>query len=214
MIPVERNYETHDQELLTIIKSFKHWWHYLEGSDQSIAVLLDHTNLWYFMTMKELSRRQARGAECLVAFDFEIQYCKGAMNPADGLSWRPDYKKTLEGEQELLLPTLQQKLHCGIAIQRNGSRITAMLHLTRARMGVVVDLLQNPKGGVQGNGPLRRVDTTEATLDQAVVSTVMQKRKAPPPQETIGEGTTKPTPKTGKDREAIGSIDKMSTSLW
>ena len=87
-----------------------------------------------------MSRRQARWAERLTAFDFEIQYRKEATNSADGLSWRLDYKKTLEGEQELLLPTLQQKLRCGMATQRNRPRIAAMLYLTRARMGVIVDL--------------------------------------------------------------------------
>ena len=51
-------------------------------------------------------------------------------------------------------------------------------------------------------------------MDQAVVGAVRRKRKAPPPQETIGEGTTKPTLEMGKDREAIGGVDEMSTSLW
>ena len=32
MTPAERNYDTHDQELLAIVKSFKQWRHYLEGS--------------------------------------------------------------------------------------------------------------------------------------------------------------------------------------
>ena len=89
-----------------------------------------------------------------------------------------------------------------------------MLHLTRARMRVVVDPPQNPNGGVQGDGPLKMVDTSEAALDQAVVSTVRWKRKALSPQETIGEGTAKPTPETDKDRETIGGIDEMLTSLW
>ena len=56
IILAERNYETHDQELLAIVKSFKHWRHYLEGSQQPVEVLTDHTNLKYFMDMKELSR--------------------------------------------------------------------------------------------------------------------------------------------------------------
>ena len=106
MIPAEQNYEMHDQELLAIVKSFKHWRHYLEGSQQPVEVLTDHANLRYFMVMKELSRRQARWAEYLAAFDFDIQYRKGSMNSVDGPSWRPDYVE-LAKEQELLLPTLQ-----------------------------------------------------------------------------------------------------------
>src|SRR5437016_12340465 len=83
MTPAERNYDTHDQELLAIVKSFKQWRHYLEGSRHPIVVLADHANLQYFMTTKELSRRQARWAERLATFDFEIQYRKGSTNPAD-----------------------------------------------------------------------------------------------------------------------------------
>ena len=83
MTSAERNYDTHDQELLAIVKSFKQWRHYLEGSRHPIMVLVDHANLRYFMTTKELSRRQVRWAERLAAFDFEIQYRKGSMNPAD-----------------------------------------------------------------------------------------------------------------------------------
>ena len=45
MTLAERNYDTHDQELLAIVKSFKRWRHYLEGSRHPIVVLVDHTNL-------------------------------------------------------------------------------------------------------------------------------------------------------------------------
>ena len=37
MIPAERNYETHDQELLAIVTAFKQWRHYLEGSFHSVG---------------------------------------------------------------------------------------------------------------------------------------------------------------------------------
>jgi hypothetical protein len=116
MIPAERNYETHDQELLAIVMCFKHWRHYLEGSRRPVVVLSDHANLRYFMTTKELTRRQARWAERLSAFDFEILYRKGSTNPADGPSRRPDYEPEEEWAQGLLLPTLQMKLEKSFAI--------------------------------------------------------------------------------------------------
>ena len=67
------------------------------------------------MTTKELTPRQARWAEELARFDFEIEYKPGENNPADGPSRRPDYAKgfkTGEGKQiiDILLPTLQNKL--------------------------------------------------------------------------------------------------------
>ena len=132
MIAAEQNYEVHNQELLAIVESFKHWHHYLEGSRQPIKVLTDHANLRYFMVTKELSRRQVRWAERLAAFDFDIQYRKGSTNPADGPSRRPDYAELAE-EQELLLPTLQQKLRCGMAARRSGHRTAALLHLMGAQ---------------------------------------------------------------------------------
>jgi RNase H-like domain found in reverse transcriptase len=124
MILAERNYETHDQELLAIVKSFKYWCHYLEGSWHLITVLVDHANLCYFMITKELSRRQVRWAEHLAAFDFEIQYHKGVTNLADGPSRWPDFEQTL-GDKQILLPTLQQKLRYGM--------------LTRSKLHVAAD---------------------------------------------------------------------------
>jgi hypothetical protein len=41
----------------------------------------------FFMTIKELTRRQARWAEILSQFDFKIVHCKGMENrQADALS--------------------------------------------------------------------------------------------------------------------------------
>jgi transposase InsO family protein len=113
MSPAEKNYDTHDGELLAIVESFKHWRHYLEGA-RSTQLLTDHANLQGFMTTKSLTRRQARWAEWLAVFDFSITHRPGKTNPADGPSRRPDY--LVEGEasevqsQERLLRQLQEKL--------------------------------------------------------------------------------------------------------
>ena len=125
MIPAECNYDTHDKELLAIVKTFKHWRHYLKGSRHPIEVLADHANLRYFMTTKELSGRQARWAERLAAFNFEIHYRKGSTNPADGPSRRPDYEPRGADNNELLLPILQQKLQ-GITAPRGPKIIAAV----------------------------------------------------------------------------------------
>ena len=112
MTPAERNYDTHNYKLLAIVATFKQWRHNLEGSQYPIEVLVEHANLRYFITTKELSRRQVRWAEKLAAYDFEINYRKGSSNPADGPSRRPDYESP-EGDEEPLLPTLRQKLRSG-----------------------------------------------------------------------------------------------------
>ena len=109
MIPAERNYETHDQELLAIVMCFKHWRHYLEGSLHPVEVLTDHNNLRGFMNIKVLSGRQARWAMKLAAYDFVIMHRSGKTNPADAPSRRPDYQ-SINTEVTRLLPTLQKKL--------------------------------------------------------------------------------------------------------
>lgn len=63
MIPAEQNYETHDAELLAIVEAFKHWRHYLEGSQHEVLVLTDHNNSQKFMDTKCLSDRQVRWAQ-------------------------------------------------------------------------------------------------------------------------------------------------------
>ena len=69
------------------------------------------------MIRKVLSPKQARWAEELARFDFdlEIGYKPGQDNPADGPSrWPDSIKGILVGEQQAecdaMLPTLQQKL--------------------------------------------------------------------------------------------------------
>ena len=105
-------YDTHDKELMAIWDAFVHWRHYLAGAKFPIKVLSDHNNLRYFMTTKQLTGRQARWAEYLSGFDFEIEHRAGTRNPADGPSRRPDYQddKMIQVSNDCMLPTLQRKL--------------------------------------------------------------------------------------------------------
>jgi hypothetical protein len=76
LIKSEKNYEIFDKELLAIVASFKEWCHYLEGNPHCLnaIVYMDHRNLESFMTTKALTRRQARWAETMGCFDFEIVF--------------------------------------------------------------------------------------------------------------------------------------------
>jgi len=109
LIDAERNYETHDQELLAIVASFKHWRHYLEGSEHPIEVLTDHRNLTGFAKVKQLNGRQARWAMFLSSYDFVITHRAGKLNPADAPSRRADYADG-ENTANQMLPTLVRKL--------------------------------------------------------------------------------------------------------
>jgi transposase InsO family protein len=90
MAPAECNYEIYDKELLAIIRCFEEWRPDLEGTDLPIQVLTDHKSLEYFMTTKRLTRRQARWAEFLADYNFQITYRPGKENQkADALTRRP-----------------------------------------------------------------------------------------------------------------------------
>jgi hypothetical protein len=72
----------YDHELLAIVASMKQWRHPREVSSPD--------------SIKVLSRRQARWAEILSAFDFKIEHLEGTKNPADGSSRGPDYEQGYE----------------------------------------------------------------------------------------------------------------------
>ena len=79
MSPQECNYEIYDKELLAIVRAFEEWHPELAGTpvEDPIKILSDHRNLEYFMTTKQLNRRQARWAEFLSEFNFLITYRPG-----------------------------------------------------------------------------------------------------------------------------------------
>ncbi|KAI0992409.1 hypothetical protein K3495_g15776, partial [Podosphaera aphanis] len=112
----ECNYEIYDKELLAIIRCFEGWRAELQGAHYPITVLTDHRNLEYFMTTKELSRRQVRWSEFLSQFDFVIKSRSGKDNTkADSLTRRSqdlpkdDSDPRVQHQSQILLPT--QKLH-------------------------------------------------------------------------------------------------------
>ena len=87
MIDAELNYPIHDKELLAIVSSFQHWRVHLEGTPEAIQVVSDHKALEYFMTTKALTTCQARWAEILSQYNFQIKYKPGSTNRADALTW-------------------------------------------------------------------------------------------------------------------------------
>jgi len=95
LIKAERDYTIFDKELLAIIAAFKEWRHYLEGNPNRLHAIVytDHRNLESFMTTKQLTCWQARWAETMGCFNFDIVFCPSeeASRP-DALSRRPDLK--------------------------------------------------------------------------------------------------------------------------
>src|SRR5258705_1011509 len=88
---VEKNYDTHDKELLAVFEAFKNWQHFLEGSAKVIDMVTDHKNLEYFMSSKKLSQQQARWAKFLAQFNMKVCFRPGRLgSKPDALMCRWD----------------------------------------------------------------------------------------------------------------------------
>jgi hypothetical protein len=86
--PAEKNYPTHDKEMLAIIDCLKKWEPQLTGI--RFEILTDHAPLTHWKTQKDLSPRQIRWQEVLSRFDTDIRHIPGISNSAaDALSRYP-----------------------------------------------------------------------------------------------------------------------------
>ena len=83
----EKNYATHDLELIAIVHALKMWRHYLMG--RRFELRTDHCGLKYLFDQPTLNARKARWMEFLCEFYFEIKDIKGKENKvADALSMK------------------------------------------------------------------------------------------------------------------------------
>jgi uncharacterized protein YuzE len=93
----ERNYPTHDKEMLAIIDCLKKWQPVLTGT--RFDILTDHAPLTHWKTQRDLSPRQIRWNEVLAQFDADIKYIPGITNTAaDALSRYPYVQDSSEEE--------------------------------------------------------------------------------------------------------------------
>ena len=74
----EKNYATHDLELVATVHALKMWRHYLMGGRFELRT--DHCGLKYLFYHPNQNARQARWMEFLCECDFEIKHIKGKEN--------------------------------------------------------------------------------------------------------------------------------------
>jgi hypothetical protein len=108
LTPAERNYTIHDKELLAIISCLKAWSAELRSVATPFRILTDHKNLEYFSQPRPISERQARWAETLSLFNFELRYRPGSQaSRPDALSRREQDHSGDELRVAQLLPPIQ-----------------------------------------------------------------------------------------------------------
>ncbi|SLM34938.1 hypothetical protein LPUS_03914 [Lasallia pustulata] len=98
------------------------------------------TDLVWFMTTPNLTRRQLKWVEKLAEYDFNVTYREGKKNPADGLSRRPDYKLPKASTTSTAAETVQQSFRLGSndykPVQEKLYTLAKMLYLTQMRISI------------------------------------------------------------------------------
>jgi hypothetical protein len=74
----ERNYATHDLELVARVHALRKWRHYLMG--KRFELRTDHNGLKYLFEQPNLNARQSRWLEFLSEYNFDIKHIKGKEN--------------------------------------------------------------------------------------------------------------------------------------
>lgn len=84
----ERDYPTHDLELVVVLVVVKIWRHDLIG--RRFELRIDHDSHQHIFTQRNLNILQWCWSELFSEYDFGISFIKGKENRvADALSWRP-----------------------------------------------------------------------------------------------------------------------------
>ncbi|QRW19694.1 Retrotransposable element Tf2 protein [Rhizoctonia solani] len=100
----EQNYNTHNKELLAIIRSFEYWRIFLEGMAHPITVFTDHWNLEYWKESRTFNHHHARWHLLLAGYNFQIVYCPGKqLGKPDTLSRCANHANIPPANQTMLL---------------------------------------------------------------------------------------------------------------
>jgi transposase InsO family protein len=135
----ERNYDTHDKELLAIIKALEEWQIFLEGTPQPITVFTDHRNLEYWRKSRSFNRRHARWRLYLADFNFEIHFRPGKQSgKPDALSRRSDHTD-VPPKAEVMIP---DKLFANIAKEEQDAPLQEQIKIEQQKDPSLDDIIE------------------------------------------------------------------------
>ena len=191
--PQEINYEIYNKELLAIIKAFEEWQPMLEGAGLPIKILTDHRNLQYFMTTKQLSRRQACWSEYLSRFNFIIQFRPGKLGAKPDALTRKSGDLPKEGDEHIkqMQQTVLKKHNLNPAIKSNLDPVAtpSTLPTLSTPSALNLDSTSNPNSTFNISADTvaePTVESTEAT-ESIVAPTVVAPIDATKPTDAILE---------------------------
>ncbi|CCO35166.1 Retrotransposable element Tf2 155 kDa protein type 1 [Rhizoctonia solani AG-1 IB] len=126
----EVNYDTHDKELLAIIRSLEHWRIYLEATPEPVTIFTNHRNLEYWKESRTFNCRHARWHLLLSDFNFRIMYRPGKQSgKPDALSRRSDRANIPPDSQSMLPQSVFANIATVIPEREIQRQIEASLHL-------------------------------------------------------------------------------------
>ncbi|XP_070013217.1 uncharacterized protein [Nicotiana sylvestris] len=143
----EKNYPTHDLELMEVVFALKVWHHYLYGVN--VDTFTDHKSLQYIFKHKELNLRHRRWLKLLKDNDIDILYHPEKENVvADALSQKYIGSLAhLEAYQRLIAKDIHRFGSLGVHLSDSGEG--GVIVQNRARSSLVVKVTEK-----QYNDPL------------------------------------------------------------
>ena len=100
----KRNYNIYKQELLAIMKALAHWRPYLGWTKLPFVICMDHANLQYWKSPRNLNQWTVRWHADLQEYDFELEYIPGKTNVvADALSRPVDVNQGQEDNKDIVV---------------------------------------------------------------------------------------------------------------
>ncbi|CCO36331.1 hypothetical protein RSOLAG1IB_11709 [Rhizoctonia solani AG-1 IB] len=142
----EVNYNTHDKELLAIIRLLEHWRIYLEATSEPVTIFTNHRNLEYWKESRTFNRRHARWHLLLSDFNFRIMYRpRKQSGKPNALSRQSNHANIPPDNQSMLPNSVFANLATVLPEKEIQRQIESSLHLDKSLNEILAHLQDESK---------------------------------------------------------------------